>query len=75
VFASLVMAGVLYTLRETIEPTRVYQILGITTIGGIFYLALLAVIDTDTRMLVKSILKEIRLKARVMEQQKPARTS
>jgi len=75
VFASLVMAGVLYTLRETIKPVRVYQILGVTAIGGIFYLALLAVIDVDTRMLAKSILHEIRLKARVMEQQKPARTS
>jgi O-antigen/teichoic acid export membrane protein len=63
VFASAVMAGVLYALRETIELTRVYQILGITVIGGIFYLALLAVIDTDTGILVKSILKEIRLKA------------
>ena len=62
-FASAVMAGVLYALRETIELPRVYQILGITVIGGIFYLALLAVMDTDARILVKSILKEIRLKA------------
>jgi len=64
VFASLVMAGVLYALRETSKPVRVYQILGVTAIGGIFYLALLAVIDFDTRMLAKSILQEIKLKAK-----------
>jgi hypothetical protein len=63
VFASIVMAGVLYAIRETLKPTRVYQILGLTAIGGIFYLALLAVIDVDTRILAKSILQEIKLKA------------
>jgi hypothetical protein len=63
VFASVVMAGVLYAIRESLKPTRVYQILGLTAIGGIFYLALLAVIDVDTRILAKSILQEIKLKA------------
>ncbi|MEM2466800.1 MAG: hypothetical protein QXZ47_05890, partial [Candidatus Bathyarchaeia archaeon] len=47
-----------------LQPSRakVHQILGLTAVGGIFYFALLYVIDTDARMLVKAVWQEIKTK-------------
>ena len=60
VFASVVMGVFLYGVREMFYPTRVYQILGVTLIGGICYLVLLMVLDKDARMLVGTIWQEIK---------------
>ena len=59
VFASAVMATVLFIIPH---PTRIYLTLIATAIGGIIYLALLMVIDKETRLLVQSIWKEIKFK-------------
>ncbi|MGP3667400.1 MAG: hypothetical protein ACKD6N_00880 [Candidatus Bathyarchaeota archaeon] len=61
VFTSIIMSGILILVKNMFEPVRVYQILGLTAFGGIFYLALLSVIDVDTRMLVKSVWQEIKM--------------
>jgi len=60
VFASTIMSGVLFLTKKALEPTRVHQILGLTALGGIFYLALLSAIDTDTKMLMKTVWREIK---------------
>ena len=60
VFASIIMSGVLFLTKKALEPTRVHQILGLTALGGIFYLALLSAIDTDTKMLMKTVWREIK---------------
>ncbi|MBS7615923.1 hypothetical protein KEJ45_01835 [Candidatus Bathyarchaeota archaeon] len=60
VFSSAMMGILLYVLRETLYPTRVYQIIGVTVIGGVFYLALLTLIDKETRILIRDVLQEIR---------------
>ncbi|MBX5321189.1 MAG: hypothetical protein QHH12_06060 [Candidatus Bathyarchaeota archaeon] len=60
VFASVIMGFALYGLRGVLHPTRVYQILGLTAIGGLLYLALLMMMDEDARMLAKSILQEVK---------------
>lgn len=60
VFASVVMGVVLYGAREMFYPTRVYQILGVTLIGGICYLILIMVLDKDARALVRTIWQEIK---------------
>ncbi len=59
-FASVIMGFALYSLREMLHPTRVYQILGLTAFGGLLYLALLMIMDEDTRMLAKSVLQEVK---------------
>jgi O-antigen/teichoic acid export membrane protein len=59
VFASAVMATVLLIIPH---PTRIYLTLIATGIGGIIYLALLMVIDKEARLLVHSILQEIKFK-------------
>lgn len=65
IFASVAMGCLLCWLRTSllppeIEKVRVHQTLGVTGLAGIFYLALLAVIDKDARILVKSAWLEIR---------------
>jgi hypothetical protein len=64
VFASIIMSCVLFLSKETLglqpSKTKVHQILGLTALGGIFYLALLTAIDTDARMLVKAVWQEIK---------------
>ena len=59
VFASAVMATVLFIIPH---PTRIYLTLIATATGGIIYLALLMVIDKETRLLVQSIWQEIKFK-------------
>ncbi|MEM2104447.1 MAG: hypothetical protein QW717_06120 [Candidatus Bathyarchaeia archaeon] len=59
VFASMVMGCVLFGLRELLRPGRVYQILGLTAFGGLFYFALLAAMDEEARSLIKLALLEI----------------
>ena len=59
VSASAIMGCVLYTLREMMHPSRVYQILGLTAFGGAFYLMLLMIIDKDMRTLAKLAWQEI----------------
>ncbi|MEM3566632.1 MAG: hypothetical protein QXK18_07160 [Candidatus Bathyarchaeia archaeon] len=61
-FASIIMGGVLYAIKEASHPTRVYQILGLTAFGGLLYIAIIALIDIDARALVSSILLEIKSK-------------
>ncbi|MGQ9539426.1 MAG: hypothetical protein ACUVTE_07645 [Candidatus Bathycorpusculaceae bacterium] len=60
VFASVIMGFALRSLRDVLNPTRVHQILGLTAVGGLFYLVLLMVIDEDARMLAKSVLQEVK---------------
>jgi len=62
ILASIIMSGVLFLTKETLKPSRVYQILGLTAFGGIFYLALLSAIDADAKMLVKAVWQEIETK-------------
>lgn len=57
VFASVVMATVLYVLPR---QTRISFTLGITAAGGIIYLAVLIMIDEEARSLIKSIWLEIK---------------
>ncbi|MEM3765502.1 MAG: hypothetical protein QXU46_00565 [Candidatus Bathyarchaeia archaeon] len=61
-FASVVMSGFLRVTSEAFQPTRVYQILGLTAFVGLFYITLIVLIDSDARMLAKSVWLEIRLK-------------
>ncbi|MEM3701063.1 MAG: hypothetical protein QXL57_09420, partial [Candidatus Bathyarchaeia archaeon] len=62
VFASIIMSGALYVINEVLRPTRVYQILGLTAFGGLLYIAIIALIDIDARMLTNSIWLEIKSK-------------
>lgn len=60
VFASVIMGFALYSLRAVWHPTRVHQILGLTAVGGLFYIVLLMVIDEDAQTLAKSVLQEVK---------------
>ncbi|MGC8998962.1 MAG: hypothetical protein ACP5JW_06180 [Candidatus Bathyarchaeia archaeon] len=62
IFASIIMSGALFLTKETLKPYRVYQILGLTAFGGIFYLAMLSAIDADTKTLMKTVWQEIKIK-------------
>ncbi|MCS7124889.1 MAG: hypothetical protein NZ932_05710 [Candidatus Bathyarchaeota archaeon] len=62
VFASVIMGCLLCWLRLQLQLARVYQILGVSAFAGILYLALLMVIDKDTRMLAESAWLEIKTK-------------
>lgn len=62
IFASIIMSGVLFLTKETLKPYRVYQILGLTAFASVLYLALLSAIDADTKMLIKAVWKEIKMK-------------
>jgi len=55
VMAPAAMATPLYIIPH---PTRLSLIVGLTILGGIVYFATLAVIDWDTRELIKSIINE-----------------
>lgn len=56
VFASLVMAAVLFAFH----PTRTYLTFVITAVGGIIYIGILLAIDKEARMLLKDIWREAR---------------
>ncbi|MBS7646891.1 MAG: hypothetical protein QXK93_05080 [Candidatus Bathyarchaeia archaeon] len=62
VLASVVMGCLLHWLCLRLSLTRVYQALGITVLAGIFYFALLMVIDENARVLVKSAWLEVKTK-------------
>jgi len=57
--ASVAMAALLYVLPH---PTRISLTLGLTILAGIVYFAILAVIDWETRELIRSILSEVKSK-------------
>ncbi len=57
IMASAVMATLLYIIPH---PTRLLLTLGLTILGGIVYFAILAVIDWETRELIKSIISEVK---------------
>lgn len=61
VFASAVMTTVLFIIPH---PTRIHLTLIATAIGGIIYLALLMMIDKESRLLVHSIWQEIEFKVK-----------
>ncbi len=56
VFASVVMA----TILIAVHPMRLTLTLGVAAIGGIVYLALLMLIDKETRTLAMALLQKIR---------------
>jgi len=56
VFAAAVMAIILFI----VHPTRISLVLAMTVVGGIIYLVLLMTIDKETRMLPRTLWKEIR---------------
>jgi hypothetical protein len=58
-FSAAVMGIVLYVLPH---PTRVYMTIGATAIGAVVYLVLLMAIDKEARMLVHSVLQEIKIR-------------
>jgi len=51
------MAALLYVLPH---PTRISLTLGLTILGGIVYFAVLAVIDWETRELIRSAISEVK---------------
>ena len=55
--ASAAMATLLYTIPH---PTRILLTLGLTILAGIVYFAILAVIDWETRELIRSIMSEVK---------------
>jgi len=55
--ASAVMATLLYIIPH---PTRLLLTVGLTVLGGIVYFAILAVIDWETRELIRSIISEVK---------------
>ena len=57
VFAAAVMAIVLLLIPH---PTKIHLTIAATAMGGVIYLGLSAAIDKETRMLVNSVLQEIR---------------
>ena len=57
VIASAVMATLLYILPH---PTRLLLTVGLTIVGGIVYFIILAVIDWETRELVRSVISEVK---------------
>ncbi|MEM2912221.1 MAG: hypothetical protein QW146_06935 [Candidatus Bathyarchaeia archaeon] len=61
VFASAIMAMVLYTIPH---PTRIYLTLSVTALGGIIYFAILMIIDKEARMLTESVWQEIKFKVK-----------
>jgi hypothetical protein len=58
-FASIVTATILYVIPH---PTRIALTLLMTGVGGATYLLLLVAIDKESRMLMESILQEIKSK-------------
>lgn len=54
VFTSITMAFLLHLIREILNPSRVYAIISISVLGGVFYLIMLAVIDIEVRELAES---------------------
>ena len=56
-FASAIMAGFLLL---TEHPTRISTVLLYTLVAGAIYLAVLLIIDKDSRGLVKAIIGEIK---------------
>jgi O-antigen/teichoic acid export membrane protein len=56
IFASIFMAIILIA----VHPTRLILTLSVTAVGGIVYLALLMLIDRETRTLATAVLQEIR---------------
>ena len=59
IIASAVMATLLYIIPH---PTRLLLTLGLTVLGGIVYFAILAIIDRETRELVRSIMSEVKFR-------------
>jgi O-antigen/teichoic acid export membrane protein len=59
VFASAVMAGVLFAIPH---PTRISLTVAITLVGGVVYLASLMMVDKEARMLPRTLWQEIRRK-------------
>jgi len=57
VIASAVMAALLYVIPN---PTRLLLTVGLTLLGGIVYFAVLAVIDWETRELIRSVMSEVK---------------
>jgi hypothetical protein len=57
VFAAAIMGALLYVVPH---PSRITLTLGMAMAGAAVYLAILVVIDNDTRMLAISILREIK---------------
>ena len=55
--ASVAMAALLYVIPH---PTRLLLTIGLTIIGGIVYFAVLAVIDWETRELIRSVVSEVK---------------
>jgi O-antigen/teichoic acid export membrane protein len=55
--ASVAMAALLYIIPH---PTRLLLTVGLTILGGIVYFAVLAVIDWETRELIKSVMSEVK---------------
>jgi len=55
--ASVGMAALLYIIPH---PTRLLLTLGLTILAGIVYFAILAVIDWETRELVRSVMSEVK---------------
>jgi len=62
VIATAVMAVPLFV---TPHPTRLLPTVGLTILGGIVYFAVLAVIDHETRELLKAILSEAKSRLRI----------
>ena len=59
VFTSVIMAFLLRFLHVFLNPSRVFQIIGLTAFAGVFYLALLMVVDEDARVLARLAWQEI----------------
>jgi O-antigen/teichoic acid export membrane protein len=58
-FTSAVMAIVLFLLPH---PTRVYLTIAATAVGAIVYIGLLTAIDRETRMLIRLIWQELKIR-------------
>jgi O-antigen/teichoic acid export membrane protein len=55
--ASVAMAALLYVIPN---PTRLLLTVGLTLLGGIVYFAVLAVIDWETRELIRAVMSEVK---------------
>jgi len=59
IIASAVMATPFYIIPH---PTTLLLTVGLTVLGGIVYFAILAVIDWETRGLIRSVISEVKLR-------------
>jgi len=55
--ASVAMAALLYVIPN---PNRLLLTVGLTILGGFVYFAVLAVIDWETRELIRSVMNEVK---------------